>query len=75
MFLPVFTLYNPKLYSLDTINGEDDFMPFRNVLHEFYAKDTSRKLKSAFKTKGEEGKHVTGVVAYGYKWDKNVKTG
>ena len=55
---------------LDTINGEDDFMPFRNVLHEFYAKDTSRKLKSAFKTKGNEGKHITGVVAYGYRWDE-----
>ena len=37
---------------LDTINGEDDFTPFRNVLHEFYARDTSRKLKSSFKQKG-----------------------
>jgi DNA invertase Pin-like site-specific DNA recombinase len=32
---------------LDTINGEDDFTPFRNILHKFYARDTSRKLKSS----------------------------
>jgi len=55
---------------LDTINGEDDFTPFRNVLHEFYARDTSRKLKSPFKTKGMSGKHCTGQVIYGYLWDE-----
>ena len=55
---------------LDTINGEDDFTPFRNVLHEFYARDTSRKLKSSFKTKGMSGKHCTGQVIYGYLWDE-----
>jgi len=55
---------------LDTINGEDDFTPFRNVLHEFYARDTSRKLKSSFKTKGMSGKHTTGFVLYGYYWDE-----
>ena len=56
--------------NLDTINGEDDFTPFRNVLHEFYARDTSKKLKSSFKTKGMSGKHVTGTVSYGYLWDE-----
>ena len=54
---------------LDTINGEDDFTPFRNVLHEFYARDTSRKLKSSFKTKGMTGKRITGQVPYGYLWE------
>jgi DNA invertase Pin-like site-specific DNA recombinase len=53
---------------LDT-DAEDDFIPFRNVLHEFYAKDTSRKIKSTFKTKGMSGKHCTGTVHYGYLWD------
>ena len=55
---------------VDTINGEDDFTPFRNVLHEYYARDTSRKLKSSFKTKGLSGKHTTGFVLYGYRWDE-----
>ena len=53
---------------LDTIKGEDDFTPFRNVMHEFYAKDTSKKIKSVFKVKGMTGKRVTGTVAYGYLW-------
>jgi hypothetical protein len=55
--------------SLDTIK-EDDFVPFRNVMHEFYAKDTSKKIKSVFKTKGMSGKHCTGTVSYGYLWDE-----
>ena len=36
---------------IDTAQGEDDFLPFRNIMHEFYARDTSRKIKSTFKTK------------------------
>ena len=53
---------------IDTLKGEDDFTPFRNVMHEFYAKDTSKKIKSVFKAKGMTGKRVTGTVAYGYLW-------
>ncbi len=53
---------------VDTEKGEDDFLPFRNIMHEFYARDTSRKIKSTFKTKGMTGKHLTGTVIYGYLW-------
>jgi len=53
---------------IDTARGEDDFTPFRNVMHEFYAKDTSKKIKSVFRAKGMTGKRVTGTVAYGYLW-------
>lgn len=55
---------------IDTAQGEDDFLPFRNIMHEFYARDTSRKIKSTFKTKGMSGKHCTGTVIYGYLWDE-----
>lgn len=55
---------------VDTEKGEDDFLPFRNIMHEFYARDTSRKIKSTFKTKGMTGKHLTGTVIYGYLWDE-----
>ena len=54
---------------IDTLKGEDDFTPFRNVMHEFYARDTSRKIKSVFKAKGMSGKHCTGLVIYGYLWE------
>lgn len=40
------------------------------MLHEFYARDTRRKIKSTFKTKGMSGKHCTGTVIYGYLWDE-----
>jgi len=59
--------------NLDTINGEDDFTPFRNVMHEFYARDTSRKIKAVFKSKGMSGKHTTGLVIYGYLWENHKR--
>lgn len=39
-------------------------------MYEFYARDTSRKIKSVFKAKGMSGKHLTGTVIYGYLWDE-----
>ena len=44
--------------------------PFRNIMNEFYARDTSRKIRSVFKSKGMSGKHLTGTVIYGYLWDE-----
>ena len=44
--------------------------PFLNIMYEFYARDTSRKIRSVFKAKGMSGKHLTGHVAYGYLWDE-----
>lgn len=55
---------------VDSANGDDDFTPFRNIMNEFYARDTSRKIKSVFKAKGTTGKHLTGLVIYGYLWDE-----
>ena len=55
---------------VDSLKGDDDFMPFRNIMNEFYARDTSRKIRSVFKSKGMSGKHLTGTVIYGYLWDE-----
>ena len=41
---------------VDSANGENDFTPFLNIMYEFYARDTSRKIKSVFKAKGMSGK-------------------
>ena len=56
---------------VDSLKGDDDFTPFRNIMNEFYARDTSRKIRSVFKSKGMSGKHLTGTVIYGYLWDEN----
>ncbi len=40
-------------------------------MNEYYARDTSKKIKSVFKAKGMSGKHLTGTVLYGYIWDES----
>ena len=50
----------------DTLLGDDDFLPFRNIMNEWYAKDTSKKIRSSFKAKGDAGKHVASSPPYGY---------
>ena len=35
-------------------------------MNEYYARDTSKKIKSVFKAKGMSDKHLTGTVLYGY---------
>ena len=60
--------------NLDTEKGEDDFIPFRNIIHEWYVRDTSRKIKSAFHARGMAGKHTASSAPYGYlksETDKN----
>ena len=51
---------------IDSFNGEDDFTPFRNIMNEWYARDTSKKIRSVFKAKGKSGKHVSSCPPYGY---------
>ncbi|MDD3417472.1 MAG: recombinase family protein [Lachnospiraceae bacterium] len=50
----------------DSKNGDDDFLPFRNIMNEWYAKDTSKKIRSTFQAKGKSGKHVASSTPYGY---------
>ena len=62
--------HNVRLISVnegtDTANGEDDFMPFRTIISEWYARDTSRKIKSANKAKSDSGKRISSATIYGY---------
>ena len=54
---------------VDTSKGLDDFTPFRNIMSEWYARDISKKIKAAMRTKALAGKHLTGYPVYGYKQD------
>ena len=56
---------------IDTAKGEDDFMPFRNILAEWHARDTSRKIRAIFGARTAAGNHVTGALPYGYLHDPN----
>lgn len=52
--------------SVDTLKGDDEFTPFRNIMNEWYARDTSKKIRSAFQAKNLAGKHTSSSVPYGY---------
>ncbi|EOZ5799153.1 recombinase family protein [Enterococcus faecalis] len=45
---------------------DSDFTPFLNIINEWYAKDTSKKIKAVFKAKGESGKPLTTRPPYSY---------
>ncbi|GHU59669.1 hypothetical protein AGMMS49975_27480 [Clostridia bacterium] len=55
--------------SFDSDKGEDDFTPFREIIAEWFVRDTSRKIRAINSAKIAEGKHVTGAVPYGYLHD------
>ena len=52
--------------NVDSDNGDDDFLPLRNMINEWYVKDTSKKIRSTFAAKGRSGKHVASSPPYGY---------
>ena len=47
----------------------NDFVPFRNLMNEFYAKDCSKKGRSAARVKAETGARVGSRPPYGYQKD------
>ena len=56
-----------------SIQTENDLTPFKNVFNEWYAKDTSKKIRAVFKAKGNSGKHLTTNPPFGYIKDPNDK--
>ncbi len=58
---------------LDTARADTDMAPFRNVVNEMYARDTSRKIRSALRAKMQEGKFVGNFAPYGYQKDPRDK--
>lgn len=55
------------------IQTENDLTPFKNVFNEWYARDTSKKIRAVFKAKGNSGKHLTTNPPFGYKKDPDDK--
>ena len=61
--------------NVDSANQQDsDFTPFLNIINEWYAKDTSKKIRAVFKSKGESGKPLCTNPPYGYIKDPEDKT-
>lgn len=58
---------------VDSEREDNDFTPFRNIINEWYAKDTSKKIRAVFKAKGMSGKRLSTQAPYGYLSDKEGK--
>ena len=59
--------------NVDSANGDNEFAPFKDIINEWYAKDCSRKVRSAFRTKALNGEYTGGYPAYGYCKDPEDK--
>lgn len=53
--------------AIDTFKGDNEIMPFKSVVNEYYAKDISRKVRSAYRTKALNGEFTAAYAPYGYK--------
>lgn len=57
----------------DSENACTDIAPFRNVINEMYARDTSKKIRSSFAIKMKAGEYISSFAPYGYKKDAQNK--
>lgn len=51
---------------VDSEKGDNDFTPLRNLFNEWYARDTSKKIRAVVKAKGMSGKRLSHLPPYGY---------
>lgn len=51
---------------VDTLKSENELMAFKNIFNDWYARDTSKKIRAVFKAKGQSGKPLS-LPIYGYK--------
>lgn len=58
---------------VDSTQGDNEFTPFRNIINEWYAKDTSKKIRAVMKVKGNAGEHLATTTPYGYMKSPNDK--
>ena len=54
---------------VDSDKGDNDFTPFRNLFNDFYARDTSKKIRAVMRAKGNAGEHLCTNPPYGYTKD------
>ena len=54
---------------VDSDKEDNDFTPFRNLFNDFYARDTSKKIRAVMRAKGNSGEHLCTNPPYGYQKD------
>ncbi len=58
---------------VDSTRGENEFTAIRNVFNEMYARDTSKKIRATWQSKGKSGEHLATIPPYGYMKDPDNK--
>lgn len=73
----IFPAYDVRFIAVnddvDSARGENDFAVFKNVFNDYYAKDTSRKIRAVVKMRGEAGGHIASHPPFGYMKDPEDK--
>ena len=59
--------------SVDTLYGDNEIAPFKNILNEMYSKDISKKVHSTYKHKAKLGKFTGCLAPFGYMKDPEDK--
>ncbi len=66
----IFPAYDVRFIAVnddvDSAKGENDFAVYKNVFNDYYAKDTSKKIRVVVKMRGEAGEHLTSNPPYRY---------
>ncbi|MCL2618047.1 MAG: recombinase family protein [Defluviitaleaceae bacterium] len=52
--------------NIDTETGDNDILPFLNVMNDFYLRDCSERVKAGIRARAQDGRKLSGVAPYGY---------
>lgn len=55
--------------NVDTARGENDFTPMMNLFNEWFVKNTSKKIRAVWQSKGKSGERLAVIPPYGYRKD------
>lgn len=66
----IFPQYDVRFIAIndgfDSLQGESDFSGIKNYFNDFYARDTSKKIRAVIRSKGERGERISTTIPYGY---------
>ena len=73
----IFPAYDVRFIAInddvDSAKGDNDFAVFKNVFNDYFAKDTSKKIRAVNKVRGEAGEHISTTPVFGYMKDPDDK--
>ena len=59
--------------NVDSLKGHNEITPFKNILNDMYARDISKKIKSAKHQRAKQGLFCASHAPYGYRKDADIR--